>query len=164
MSPDHGNTRRLLEAYIDAALSAEVAPEAPSPPLTPQGPATLPVTRWRQFRVGPFRFLLPAAAVQDGSGDGAVRVSGLALVPARYRTRVGTPIPGGPDALLLKGGRVAIVDCLATGELDVADDALQSRGLRPDTPWIAGTLVSPPCFVLDSVALQLHFGRRGGAI
>lgn len=162
MSPERGHTRRLLEAYLDAALSPDGAPEPAAPCAAPPEVAP-PLARWCQFRAGPFRFVLPAAAVQDGGGESAVRVSGLALVPARYRGRAGAGIPGGPDVLVLKGGRVAIVDCLVTGALEVAEGALQSRGLRPDTPWIAGTLTSPPCFVLDSVALQLHFGRRGGA-
>jgi hypothetical protein len=107
--------------------------------------------------------VLPAAAVQATDGEGAVRVSGLVLVPARYRAQAGVSLASGSDVVVLKGGRVAIVGCLASGELDVAEDLIQCRGVRPDTPWIAGTLAVPPCFVLDSVALQLHFERRGGA-
>jgi hypothetical protein len=61
---------------------------------------------------------------------------------------------------VLKGGRIAIIGCTRGGELRIAECAIITRGLRPDTPWIMGSIQQPPSFVLDSDALQLHFGRR----
>lgn len=145
--------RQWLAQYFDEHLAA--------PPSADLAPVAVAV-RFMQFRVGPFQFVLQAAAVSDGIRwpERALRISGHALVPARYRDTLDLSAITGPDLIALKGGRIEIAGCLRCGELEVPATAIRTRGLRPDTPWLMGSLRQPPSFVLDPDALQLHFGRR----
>jgi len=144
--------RQWLAQYFDEHLAAP-----PCADLTPVAAAV----RFMQFRVGPFQFVLQAAAVSDGvQPERAIRVQGHELVPARYRDKLDLSAITGPDLIALKGGRIEIAGCLRCGELEVPATAIHTRGLRRDTPWLMGSLRQPPSFVLDPDALQLHFGRR----
>lgn len=146
-------TRELLTAYLDAHLATS----------TPAPSASVTAQRHVHFRVGPFQFLLAAAALGEArGGERPSRVQASELVPARYRDRFEPGRTTGPDVLVLKGGRIEIAGCLRCGEIDVPGAAITARGLRPESPWILGSVQQPPCFVLDSDALQLHFGRRAG--
>ena len=126
-------------------------------------PRTLAMCR---FRVGPFRFVINAAAVADGDIENprALAIAAAVLVPPRYRVHLErAPAILGPDTLALKGGRMLIRECLREGVVEIAPETITTRGMRPDSPWILGSLGAPPCFVLDGDALHLHFGRRGGS-
>ena len=93
-------------------------------------------------------------------GARCIQIDVCELVPERYRAKLDQAAVGGPDRLVLKGGRIAIIGCTRGGELRIPAGEIITRGLRPDTPWIMGSIQQPPAFVLDSDALQLHFGRR----
>ncbi len=156
MPPIQHSTRALLEQYLEGHL----ATQASAPPLGAFSPAP-----FFQFRVGPFQFVLKASAVDEQPRFGArcLQVDGCELVPDRYRAKLDQAALGGPDRLLLKGGRIEIIGCTRGGELQIPAHEIITRGPRPDTPWIMGSLQQPPSFVLDSDALQLHFGRRAEA-
>jgi len=151
-------TRRLLERYLDEHLCA--APDDATAHDATAASAVEASARYVHFKVGPFQFVLAAAALGEAPGERGLQVPARELVPVRYRDRLEGHATG-PDALALKGGRIGIAGCLRMGILELPPDAITSRGLRPDTPWIMGSVLQPPCFVLDPDALQLHFGRRG---
>ena len=136
---------------------AKTTTQGGAPPVRESSPAA-----FLQFRAGPFQFVLQASAVLELARWGArcIQIEGCELVPERYRAKLEQAAPGGPDRLLLKGGRIAIIGCTRGGELRILERAIITRGLRPDTPWIMGSIQQPPSFVLDSDALQLYFGRR----
>ncbi|MGD9601947.1 MAG: hypothetical protein AB7V59_09075 [Gammaproteobacteria bacterium] len=154
-SPQGSTTRRLLERYLDEHLAADVV--APTPDPTSAAPA---VSRYVHFRVGPFQFVLAAAAVGESLGERSLQIAATELVPVRYRDRLAGHVQG-PDMLVLKGGRIGIAGCLRIGILDLPPAAVSARGLRPESPWIMGSVQQPPSFVVDPDALMLHFGRRG---
>jgi hypothetical protein len=147
------STQALLEQYLDGHLTTPTG----APPVHESSSAA-----FVQFRVGPFQFVLKASAVIELPQWGArcIQVEVCELVPERYRAKLDQAALGGPDRLMLKGGRIAITGCTRGGELRIPEGEIITRGLRPDTPWIMGSIQQPPSFVLDSDALQLHFGRR----
>ncbi len=140
----------LLTEYFTAytALASELRPLDPVP--------------YAHFKIGPFQFLVSANELGDTvSASRTVRVAALELIPQRYRARLPAAASlTGPDTLLLKGGRVAIVGCLQCGEHMVLEARIKTRGMRSDAPWILGSVDDPPSFVLDTDALLLHFYRR----
>ncbi len=153
MQSMQNSTQLLLEQYLEGHLTT---------PISAWPSHESSAAAFLQFRVGPFQFVLKASAVSELPQWGArcIQIDVCELVPERYRAKLDQAAVGGPDRLVLKGGRIAIIGCTRGGELRIPAGEIITRGLRPDTPWIMGSIQQPPAFVLDSDALQLHFGRR----
>jgi len=124
-------------------------------------PATRATIEVLAFRVGPFRFLCRADALDPTAGNIAtVTLDAAELVPDAYRAHLRPGARRGPDVLRFKGGRLEIRGCQVERPLQLQPAAIAPRGPRADAPWISATTREPPAFVLDADAAQLHFMRR----
>jgi hypothetical protein len=146
----------LLE-YFDAHLAADST--SPGANVTQVGTA---VTRFVLFKVGHIRFAMAAheiASVARVPEPQCTYVSGVSLVPARYRAQLGAAA-GHVHYLHIAGTRLGIGQCHADGTTTVLPAAIVRRSAPASECWIVATLTDPPSLVLDKDALVRHLRAR----
>ncbi len=154
MAPAATAAHAALVQYVEDHLAE---PPQDDESASPVGRSNL------MFRVGPFRFLLAGADAGGATRDTASCMHGAELVPPQFRAHLDAAggVMMGADTVWLAGGCLAIAGCVCEGHREIDMANVRQRELRSEAPWIAGTLADPPAFVLDPLALELHFRRRG---